>query len=104
MKLPTNQVTDFGVRENLTQIEEEFNQLMMLPGQWKHFEITFLSAVTNFKYPHGLSFVPKDVIQTSTTGTGVVTWKYANFDRSNLVISTTGPCVVRAFIGTYSRR
>ncbi len=90
------------VRENMRRIQEEItaNQLI-LKCQFKFFEITFTAAVTNFKQKHLLGFLPKDIIQTSKTGAGAITWNYTLFDKTNLDITTTGACVVRAFVGSY---
>ncbi len=89
-------------RENMRRIQNEFTSVqIILKGQWKFFELTFTGAVTNFKQKHLLMFVPKDVIQTSITGVGAVTWNYSLFDRTNLDITTTGACVIRAFVGAY---
>lgn len=89
-------------RENMKRIQNEFTSVqVILKGQWKFFEITFTGAVTNFKQKHLLDFVPKDIIQTSKTGAGSLTWNYTLFDRTNLDITTTGACIVRAFVGSY---
>lgn len=69
--------------------------------EFKFYEVTFTGAVSASKYPHNLGITPKDIIQTSITGTGAVTFNYASFDATNFVITTTGPCVVRFFAGTY---
>jgi hypothetical protein len=57
--------------------------------------------VVNYRYPHKLGFVPEDVIQTSLRGAGAVTWNYDQFNRDYLDVTTTGACVVRAFVGLY---
>ena len=102
IKLLVKEVEDATIRENFKRVQKEFSsEQPILRGNWKFFEITFTGAVTNFKYPHQLSFVPKDIIQTRLTGTGSLTWNYARFDFTNLDITTTGACVVRAFVGSY---
>jgi hypothetical protein len=104
MKLNVDRIKDEMVRDAIQDVETEFNGLPFKRGDWKQIELTFLASVTNFKYPHTLGFAPKDIIQTSLTGAGAITWNYANFDRTNLDISTTGPCVVRALVGTFFTR
>lgn len=94
-------VLDEYSRENFRRIQRSFTDDPFDKGDFKFFEITFTGAVTNFKYPHNLRFMPKDVIQTSLKGAGALTWNYARFDSTNLDISTTGVCVVRAFVGSY---
>ncbi len=102
IKLLVKEIKDPLIQENFKRLELELNLYQpMLRGEWQFFIITLTSAVTNFLYPHNLKFMPKDVLQTSITGTGALTWNYAKFDKTNLNITTTGPCVVRAFIGSY---
>lgn len=95
------EIQDVKARENFRRLLEAFRLYEFLKGDWRFVEIAFLGAVTNFKYPHALGFVPKDVIQTYKTGAGSITWNYANFDKTNLDITTTGACVVRAFVGKH---
>lgn len=93
-----------GTEKNLQTILEKLNTYSLANHQlegFKHFELTFEEAQTNLKLPHGLGFAPKDVIQTSLTGSGTLTWNYSLFDKTDLNLTTTGPCTVRAFIGTY---
>lgn len=95
------EIEDPLVRENFQRLIEFFQQQSLLQGVFKHFQITIPQAVTNYRYRHGLGFQPKDVIQSSLTGVGALTWNYASFDKEYVSITTTGPCVVRAFIGRY---
>lgn len=95
-------VEDGLVRDALETIEEYINGLDIIKGQWAFFEIRFDRAVTNFKFPHNLGYRPRDVIQTSKTGAGSITFNFDRFDALNLDITTTDACVVRVFVGTYS--
>lgn len=102
LKLLVQETLDQVARENMKRLQFEITDAQkILKANWKFFELTFETAVTNFKYPHKLTFTPKDVLQTSLKGTGALTWNYEEFDFTNLDITTTGPCVVRAFIGSY---
>lgn len=102
IKLLVQEISDERLRENFKRIQSEFTEKqVILKGEWKFFEIIFTVAVTNFKQKHLLGFLPKDIIQTSLTGTGVLTWNYDLFDKINLDITVTGPCKVRAFVGSY---
>lgn len=102
IEISYDRITDPLVREALQKVEEYLNDFDVLKGEWKFFEITFSGAVTNFKYPHNLPFIPRDIIQTSKTGSGSITWNYAEFDKDNLNITTTGALTVRALIGSCS--
>jgi len=102
------QIEDSATRENFRRIVRAFKEKPFLKGDWRFVTITFTGTVTNFKYAHGLSFTPKDVIQTSITGSGAVTWNYSKFDKTNVDITVTGtvsatnPTVVRALVGIYT--
>ncbi len=102
IRLLVQETKDEIQRENMRRLQEEFtlNQVI-LKGGWRFITLKFDAAVTNFKYKHLLSFVPHDIIQTSLIGAGALTWNYSLFDRTNLDITTTGACTVRAFIGSY---
>lgn len=103
MKLFITETKDTIARENLRRIQQEVSvDQEILKGQWNFIKITFSQAVINFKYPHLLTFVPQDILQTSLIGVGSLTWNYADFDRTYLDITTTGACTVRAFIGLYA--
>ena len=88
------------LRENFRMIVEYLRANRSLVG-FRHLEITLDSAVTNYKHPHGLGFQPKDIVQTSKTGAGAITWNYDNFDTTHIDLTTTGACVVRAYVGTH---
>ncbi len=89
------------VREALQKIKEKIDGSVLDKGQFQFFEITVLSAVTNFRYSHKLNFTPYDVLQLSVRGVGAVTWNYEDFDETFLDLTTTGACVVRAYIGRH---
>jgi hypothetical protein len=101
LKLFFKEIIDNYVRENFKRLEAYLMSQAILSGNWRFVEITFAAAVTNSKYKHNLNFTPRDVIQTSKTGAGTLTWNYSLFDETNLDITTTDACVVRAFIGKY---
>jgi hypothetical protein len=89
------------VRDALQSVREAFQSTVLNKGEWKFFEITLESAVSEFTYSHKLSFIPKDVIQVSVTNSAEITWHYDEFDRTNLVISSSAACTVRAYIGRH---
>lgn len=104
IQIQLDQVADKAVSKALETVRDEFNSETLLRGEWKFFEIRFTAAVTNFKYQHRLGFKPLDVLQTSKTGAGALTWNYDTFDKDYLNVTTTGPCVVRAFVGRYEEQ
>lgn len=103
MKIDLNlhELQDDRARDNFVKIKKALASEATLKGNWSFFEITISKAVTNYKFLHNLGFTPKDVIQTSLTGAGSLTWNFSKFDKNYLDITTTGACVVRAFVGLY---
>lgn len=100
-KLDLGLIEDKVIREYLREIEDEFNRQSILKGKWIFSELNITQAETNKKIPHNLGFQPKDIIQLSAIGSGSITWNYSLFDKTNINISTSGPVIIRAFIGTY---
>lgn len=94
-------IVDTYVRENFFRLQKFFQKYPFFKADFKHFEFTFDRALTKQNVQHGLGFRPNDVIQTYISGPGSLTWEYTSFDDKNLVITTTGACKVRAFIGAY---
>jgi len=103
LKLIYTGLTDTAIRNNFKRIEDEFNLMVLLRGKFEHFIISIPKAVTNYRYKHGLGFMPKDIIQTSIVGSGL-TWNYSLFDKDYLDITTTGEVTVRGFIGSYQEQ
>lgn len=99
LKFLLEDVKDEYSRENFRRIELEAAVNPFLLGQFVLKEYAFPAAVTNLKVPHGLSFLPKDVILTYKTGAGALTINYANIDGTNLDLTTSGACVVRLLVG-----
>lgn len=102
INLLVNEIGDPYSRENFKRLLAEFREQSLLKGKFKFFEITIDGPVTNFKYKHSLGFLPKDILQTSLKGIGTITWNYTKFDKNFLDITTSGSCIVRAFIGSYT--
>jgi hypothetical protein len=94
-------IDDQYVQQNFFRLQKFFEKFPFFRGEFKHFEFTFDRALTSQKVSHGLGYKPFDVIQTFITGPGTLTWEYENFDDKSLVVTTTGACKVRAFIGAY---
>lgn len=94
-------IDDRYIKENFFRIDKFFRKVPFFRTEMTFFELEFTKALTLQKVPHGLGFKPTDLIQTFLTGSGTLTWEYNSFDKVNLVVTTTGPCKVRAFIGAY---
>lgn len=94
-------IDDVYIRENFKRLNKFFQDFPLFRGEWRFFELTFTAAVTDLAVGHGLGFKPTDIIQTSKTGVGDITFNFDDFTTENISVTTTGACVVRAFIGSY---
>lgn len=99
-KLSLNDLKDIYIQKNFQNVQTYFGKNHQLEG-FEFFEVTVPNAVTNLKITHNLGYQPKDLIQTSKTGAGTVTWNYTLFSSTELDLTTTGACVIRFFVGTY---
>ena len=100
LELLIPEILDDKIRENFQRIENTHKSNPVLSGRLELREYTFLAAVTRKLIPHGLDFLPQDVLLARITGAGTLTIHYDKIDRTNLELSTTGPCVVRLILGS----
>jgi hypothetical protein len=100
LELLLAQVEDDYARENFKRIQDANVNHPVTRGEWRVLELAFYKAETNVKVPHGLKFLPKDVILTSKTGAGSLTINYDRTDLTNLDLTTSGACVIRLLLGS----
>lgn len=89
------------MQDNMQRLQNFFNSDPLVNGQFKFFQSSFTQDLTDFKIPHGLNFIPKDVIQTSKVGTGTIVFNYALFDRTNISVTTSGTLATDALVVRY---
>lgn len=94
-----SRVEDPVVKDILQSVRDYLRDFAFFNGDWKFFTLTFASAVDNLKVPHGFKFTPTDILQTAIIGDAGVIWNYDLFDATNLDVTISSPCTVRAFIG-----
>jgi len=98
-RLPLASMKDPAVQEAFRRILDFLTEETPILG-FHHYELVVDAASTGLKVPHGLGYAPKDIILTSSIGAGAATFKYDQFDATNLVVDTTGACTIRFFAGT----
>jgi len=96
-----NDIGEEEIQENFVRINDYVRAEPILRSQFYHFELDIPGVVTAGKFKHNLGFPPKDLIQTSLIGSGSIAWDYSRFDKDFLEYTTTGPCKVRFFVGSY---
>lgn len=101
--LNTRDVGDLVLKRNFQNLVEYFaTQSQLIDFQFLEYE--FSGYQTGVKVRHSLGYTPKDVIVSHLSGSGLVTFNYDQFDSNFVVISSTGPALVRFFTGTQSNR
>lgn len=89
-QLPLENIADLPTRQSLQWISDFLGPIQILNASFNLFQLTFKSNITAQKIPHNLGFLPLDIIQTSLTGTGSITFLQKNFTDQNFVITTAG--------------
>ena len=98
--LNVKEIVDVYVQKNFRALQDYFasqNQLL----NFKFVEVIFTQSVANQKVSHGCGFLPQDIIVSRVTGTGTVSFNWANFTSTTLDLTATGPCRIRFYVGTY---
>lgn len=110
IKLLLETVKDIVSRDNFQKLEQFIRNENILKTEFKFFEFKFTAvpAASTFTVRHGLGYRPKDLLQTSLTGSGTVQWNYHLFTETEIsltlggTISQSNPTVVRFFLGSYA--
>lgn len=98
--LLVKEIADLHLRtnfQNLDRYYREQNQLL----DFAFLEIRESAAVTHKKLRHGLGRAPLDLLRSSVTGPGKITFYRSRFDDESIDYSTDGAVRVRFFAGTY---
>lgn len=95
-------IQDIYVRENFNRLKKYLNDSVFFEGDFDFYEVDIPKASELFAVAHGLKFIPADIIFLNVTGDHNVYFNYENFDRDNIYITASGPCVVRFLAGRLS--
>lgn len=102
LNIDLNSIKDPNVRDAFYNIVEYQRGQDILNSNLQFFSITFSDAIDNFRYPHKLGFLPKDVFVTAVKEPAFVTFNYSLFTSIYLDITASAPCTVRFFAGSFS--
>jgi len=105
IKLIVKDITDVWIRKAFQDVQNFLNTQALLLCGFTFLEINETSTTPQVEVPakHNLGAIPKDVILTSSVGTGAITFHYDLFTKDNIIYSTTGPVTIRAFIGRFDK-
>lgn len=98
-ELLIKEITDTYIRKNFQSLADYFLKENQLVG-FSFFEVEFQSAETR-TINADFNSSPQDIIVTKIVGPGTVTFNHSEFTRSSLSLTSSGPCLVRFFAGTY---
>jgi len=95
------EVQDQYILENFVRIQNYFKDSPLERLGFAFYRLSFIGAVTNFKFPHGLSFIPTDIIITKNSNNVAVTLNWSLFDATNIDLTVAGATDLRLLIGRY---
>lgn len=104
MKFPylfRKDIEDPLVQENFLRIMDYHGSDPYTRCGFQFLSIPIPSAVTNFKFAHGLNFVPMDVIITHNLSNATIVLNYDKFDAISLDITSSAATTLRLFVGRY---
>jgi len=102
LNLLVREIAEVYVQKNFKLLQEYHDAQGQLDG-FKFLEFSLTDATNSKKIPHGLGFVPRDIVRTRLTGQGKLTFHYSEFTREHIVVSSTGAARFRGFAGTYAK-
>ncbi len=86
-------------KENFQKLLDYFKNSNPL-GDFTHLSYKCDVAQDHVKVAHGLGVKPHDIIKSTFTGVGKLTWHRDEFDDTFLVLSTTGAVKTRFLVGS----
>lgn len=89
------------IRENFFRIQKFMNSVVFSDQTFKVFNVDIKAADTSFKIPHGLAFIPEDIIVTHVEGDFNFYFRYQEFDRDNLYVTAAGPVKLKFLAGSF---
>ena len=104
LRLDLAQLKDMPTQEAFKRLSEYINNSNILAGEFKHFEVKFPGADPAYKFTHNLGFTPKDIIITSISGNGVLTFNVDESNNKTITLTVSGSCTARFLLGTYEKK
>lgn len=85
-----NEIQGRELQDNFRRLQSALQGDIITGGSWKLFRLTFAADVTGLRIPHGLSFIPEDILVTRQTGSGNIVFRYGLFTDTNLIVDISG--------------
>lgn len=104
VELILKDITDPYVRENFARLSRFISKQTIFEGDFEFFEIEINQANTVVSIPHGLNFIPIDVVIMSIVGDYNFYFIHNLFTRSDLQIFVEGPVKLRFLAGLFKEQ
>lgn len=95
------EIEDEFAQENFKRLGDYANKFPLFRCNFQFVRVEVPGAVTNFRWKHGLGFVPLDVIIMHNLNNVNVTLNYSKFDSEFLDITASGATTLRCLVGRY---
>jgi len=92
-------IDDIHIRENFFRLKNFLNGQVLFDGDFKLFDVKIDKKETSFKLPHGLTFIPADIISLSASGNMNYFFRFQEFTKTDMFITTEGPVRLRFLAG-----
>jgi hypothetical protein len=92
-------IKDPHIRENFARLARFLNGQVLFDGDFQLFDITVPTANINYEIPHGLTFIPEDIVMLAVEGDQNFYFKYQNFTRKSMFAFIAGPARIRFLAG-----
>jgi hypothetical protein len=95
------EIGDQFAQENFKRLGDYAENNPLFRCRFEFLTIEIPGAVTNFKFPHQLDFLPKDIIIMHNYNNVSVTFNYSKFDLKNLDITASEKTTLRCLVGRF---
>ncbi len=103
LELNSDNILDKQMKDNLEKLSLEFMKNPFLNGDFKHFEISILSANSEYRFRHSLNYTPSDILITYISNNSAVEILYDQIDNNFVVFNFPSACTIRFLAGKASR-
>lgn len=97
-------INDVYIRENFLRLSKFINSQIFFEGDFKLYDISINSAKDKFEILHGLNFIPVDVIPLYVEGDFNFYFRYQEFTRTSIFVTTAGPVRLKFLAGRLNEK
>jgi len=101
IELILKDIEDPYVRENFFRLSRFINAQPIFDGEFKLFDVSVSPGQRNSPIQHGLTFIPYDIILLSIEGDANFSFRYQNFDKTNIYITNEDQVRIRFLAGRF---